>query len=209
MCEAPDATAAPYVLLVVGRPASGKSTVSRAIAERWNLPVVSKDALKELLFDSLGVVDRDWSRRLGQAAFSLLDHVIELQLRAGKPFLVDAAYDARYENARFRAWQRKYGFTAVQVHCVASHEELVRRFAERAAGGARHPGHADHDAVEEFQTALDDGREEVLDLDGPVLRYDTEQRRSAEGLLRELATLLPSVSSGVGITWHGPRPLGP
>jgi len=89
---------------VVGRPAAGKTTVSTAIAERWNLPVVSKDALKEVLFDNLGAGDRQWSITLGRAAFALLDHVIELQLRTGTPFLVDAAYNAEFENTKFQAW---------------------------------------------------------------------------------------------------------
>lgn len=180
-----------FILLVVGRPASGKTTISRTIAERWNLPIVAKDALKERLFDSVGTADRDWSRQLGRAAFSLLDYVIELQLQSGKPFVVDAAYDAKYENAKFQQWQQEYGFTAVQVHCVARPEELVRRFAERAAGGSRHPGHADQDSVEEFRATLDDGREEVLALDGPVLRYHNENHLSTERLIGELTALLP------------------
>ncbi|SEI16580.1 MULTISPECIES: hypothetical protein [unclassified Leifsonia] len=40
------------VVLVVGRPASGKTTISRAIAERWQLPSVAKDTIKEVLFDN-------------------------------------------------------------------------------------------------------------------------------------------------------------
>jgi predicted kinase len=181
----------PYVVFVLGRPASGKTTLSAAIAERWNLPILSTDALKELLFDTLGSGDRAWSMKLGRAAFALLDHVIDLQLRTGDPFIVDAFYIAEYRNARFQAWQKQYGFTAVQVHCTASPDELVRRFSHRAQDGTRHPGHADHQWVEDFRNTLADGRTEVLDLTGPVLRYDSEQADSMNTLLSHLDQILP------------------
>ncbi|MCX7521752.1 ATP-binding protein [Microbacterium sp. STN6] len=181
-----------YVVLVLGRPASGKSTISSKIADRWHLPVVSKDALKESLFDSLGTGDVAWSVKLGRASFALLDQVIELQLRAGKPFLIDAAYSAEFENAKFRKWQDRYGFVAIQIHCTASPEELVRRFTRRALDGTRHPGHADTERVEEFRRVLVDGRFGLLDLRGPVLHYESERAESAQTLLHELEALLPA-----------------
>ena len=125
----------PYIVLVVGRPASGKSTISARIEERWGLPVVSKDAAKEILFDTMGTGDRAWSRKLGRASFALLDHVIQLQLRTGRPFLIDAAYNAELENEKFQRWQERYGFTAIQIHCTAPPDELLRRFVERARDG--------------------------------------------------------------------------
>ena len=184
-------TATPYVVLVVGRPAAGKSTISRAIADRWQLPLVAKDDLKEILFDSLGSADRDRSRALGRTAFALLDHVIELQLQSGQPFLVDAAYDARHEDAKFHSWQRRFGFTAVQVHCTAPCDELVRRFTRRTQEGTRHPGHADDGSVDEFRSSLADGRKETLDLSGPVLEYDSTRPDGQGRLLRDLAEILP------------------
>ena len=186
------ASGTPYVVLVLGRPASGKSTISASIAERWALPLVSKDALKEALFDTLGTGDRAWSVKVGRASFALLDHVIQLQLRTGRPFLIDAAYSAEFENAKFQQWQERYGFVAVQIHCTASPDELLRPFKSRAHDGTRHPGHADAEGVDEFKEALADDRSELLDLRGPVLRYESERVGSARTLLHELEALLPS-----------------
>lgn len=192
MSAQPLAPGTPYVVLVVGRPAAGKSTVSRVIADRWRLPIVAKDELKEILFDTLGSADRDRSRALGRTAFALLDHVIELQLQAGQPFLVDAAYDARHEDAKFSSWQRRFGFTAVQVHCTAPPDELVRRFSRRVQEGMRHPGHADEASIDEFRTSLADGRPEALDLAGPVLEYDSTQPDGQGRLLQTLMEILPN-----------------
>ena len=177
------------LVLVVGRPASGKTTASTAIAERWGIPLVSKDGMKEILFDTLGAGDREWSMTLGRASFALLDYVIELQLQAGAPFVVDAAFN---EDAKFQAWQAAYGFTAIQVHCTASADELVRRFAERAGDGSRHPGHADHERVAEFRDSLGDDRRELLDLRGTALPYDSEAPGALSALLAQLDRLLPS-----------------
>jgi len=181
----------PYVVLVVGRPASGKSTISAEIAGRWRLPVLAKDSVKELLFDTLGTGDREWSMSLGRASFALLDYVVELQLRTGVPFLVDASYNPGYENAKFQAWQRRYGFTAVQVHCSASPDELVRRFIQRAHDGTRHPGHTDHRWVDDFRRSLTEERNEVLALDGPVLTYDSGRPGASTEVLRRLTEILP------------------
>ncbi len=66
------------ILLVSGAPASGKSTLAGALAEIFGYPLISKDAIKESLFDSLGTyltrdLDApDLSRVLSRAAMEML-----------------------------------------------------------------------------------------------------------------------------------------
>lgn len=181
----------PYVVLVLGPPASGKSTVSAEIAARWRLPLVAKDAIKETLFDTLGTGSVDWSMQLGRATFALLDHVIRLQLCTGESFVIDAAYTAEYENARYQQLQQEFGFTAVQVLCGASEDELARRFARRAADGSRHPGHRDAERVDDFFETLRGGRYDSLELRGPVLHHRSDEVESTEELLAALDRILP------------------
>ena len=47
-----------YCILVTGIPATGKSTMAKAMSERMKLPVISKDTIKELLFDNVGFQSR-------------------------------------------------------------------------------------------------------------------------------------------------------
>lgn len=43
-----------YCILVTGIPAAGKSTIANFIAEKLNIPMMSKDGIKEILFDEVG-----------------------------------------------------------------------------------------------------------------------------------------------------------
>ena len=57
----------PLIVLVNGAPASGKTTLSRRLAGDLGLPLLAKDAIKEVLYDTLGAPDRARSRELGGA----------------------------------------------------------------------------------------------------------------------------------------------
>jgi predicted kinase len=58
------------LIVVTGLPGSGKATLSAELAARLDLPLIAKDRYKEILFDTLGVRDRSWSRQIGQAAIA-------------------------------------------------------------------------------------------------------------------------------------------
>ncbi len=180
----------PLVVLVVGRPASGKTTLAARIVERFELPLLAKDAFKEILFERLGVDDRAWSMRVGRAAFALLDHAIEQQLRSRRPFLIEAPYDPRYENERFEALQARFGFRALQIRCLAPDAVLVQRFIDRSRSGLRHVGHADDGSEDEFRATLGDGRPETLDLAGDVIDLDVTNAAATQRVLDRIAAEL-------------------
>lgn len=56
-----------YCILLAGMPASGKSTVARYLSEQMKLPMISKDSLKEVLFDTIGFHSRAEKNKLGVA----------------------------------------------------------------------------------------------------------------------------------------------
>jgi adenylate kinase family enzyme len=62
----------PILILISGFSCTGKTTLASKIAKRYLLPSISKDEIKESLYDSLGYSDREWSKKLGIASYDLL-----------------------------------------------------------------------------------------------------------------------------------------
>ncbi len=57
-----------YCILVTGPPAAGKSTMAELLSDRLKLPALSKDRVKELLFDYVGFQSREGKVNLGVAS---------------------------------------------------------------------------------------------------------------------------------------------
>ena len=162
----------PTLILILGLPATGKTTISRHIAEHFNLPLLVKDDIKEIMFDGLGWSDREWSQKVGRTAFQLLDYVVEQQLKSGHSIIVETPLRPEYENEKFQKWQADYGFHCIQVLCDADINVLAERFEARAKDD-RHPGHVDHTHLEEFKAMLAKGKAEALDVKGGLIEVDT------------------------------------
>jgi predicted kinase len=106
----------PLLVLVTGPPGGGKTALAAPLARGLGLPLLSKDELKESLFDSLGTGDPEWSRRLGRAAVALLFVVAARELEAGRSLVLEAnlvAGEAEEDVAALPPHR------AVQVHCTA------------------------------------------------------------------------------------------
>lgn len=165
--------ALPAVLIVSGPPGAGKTSIARRLATDLQLPLFAKDDLKELLFDTLGWSDREWSRRLGIASIRLLYRLAEIELAAGRSLVLESNFRPTYDDAPFQAIQRRYPFRPIQLHCTAETQTLVRRVISRAASPDRHPGHVEQTWLDEFAVALRAAGFGTLALDGPIHTFDT------------------------------------
>ncbi len=71
----------PTLLLVLGMPGSGKTTLAKKLSRELNLLLVVKDDLKVVLLDAYGWKDRETSMQAGGASYKLMDYIIAEQLR--------------------------------------------------------------------------------------------------------------------------------
>jgi predicted kinase len=170
-----DGATGPLLVLVTGPPAAGKTTLSRHLARELRLPLLCRDDLKEILFDTLGWRDRAWSRQLGVASWNLLYHLIGVELAAGRSLIAESNFQRRFASCHIQRLCREHAARPLQVLCVADGDELARRYARRAASGERHAGHADTDEVwlAEATAALTRGPHLPLDVGGQVVTLDT------------------------------------
>jgi chloramphenicol 3-O-phosphotransferase len=154
------------LVLITGAPAAGKSTLGRALAQELDLSLLSKDEIKESLFETLGTGDVDWSKRLGAAAIEIL----LLTARKQGSAIIECNFNPDYAS-RITA----LGRPVVEIFCRVPPELATRRFAERA----RHPGHRDAERLHEVEAWIESATPLGL---GPVLEVDTSERVDAQKL---------------------------
>lgn len=143
------------------------------IAQQLQIPLFHRDAFKEVLFDSLGWSDLEWSQRLGGASYHLLYHTLETMLKAQQWLIIESNFDPAYDSERLAKLQEQYQFACLQVRCMADGPILFERFKQRAYSGERHPGHIDEQNIAIYQSIVSEGagpRNDFLDL--PSERID-------------------------------------
>lgn len=161
------------LILITGLPCTGKTTIGKQIAKSLSLPYLYKDGIKERLFETLGWSDKEWSKKLSSAAYSLLFYFAEELLQAGQSFVLESNFSAERDASKLKALQEKYGFRAIEIQCVADGEELDFRFRKRWESGIRHPGHVDAETFDDMQPKLMQGRLPPLGLVGKYFEIDT------------------------------------
>jgi predicted kinase len=169
---------APFLLIVSGLPCSGKTSIAERLAVDLGLPLLTKDGIKEQLFNTLGWKDREWSRKLSQASVELLLYFTESQLAVGKSLIIECNFQPDLAAPRFRAMQARYTAVMFQVFCRADTDTLFTRFRDRT--GTRHPGHADEQYLAEFHELLARTPQQTLDLGCPVAVVDTTDFKNVD-----------------------------
>jgi predicted kinase len=162
----------PLLIIVTGAPCAGKTTLARRIADKFRLPLIAKDDIKESLFDSLGWKDREWSKQLGRATMRLLFYFVESQLAPGGSCIVESNFRVEMVAAEFRALQAKHDFVSVQVVLKCERDVLAQRFRARWNSGARHPGHVDHLSSDEEVAAILESDHQAMNPGGHVIEID-------------------------------------
>jgi predicted kinase len=194
---------APWLLLVGGAPASGKTQLARQLAARYGALLCAKDQIKEVLFDTLGTgpeaapaamhassgTTARWSRRLSDASFALMFQLIPSLLHAQRPVLLEGNFRPGEHEAAVTALLSGGRARLIQILCYASIATRAARLAARAGDPTRHPAHQDA-RIDVYRTAPS-----FLALPGERLCYDSdlEPQRAFEPLCRELDARLAAL----------------
>ena len=157
-------------LLITGLPGTGKTTLARQLAQRFGVPLLGKDSVKDALLNLLGAASADDSRRLSDASFAVLFTLAGELAAANVDFILEGNFrPGEHEPALARLG----GARCAQVLCRLREPLRLARLAQRQA--ERHPGHRDADPA---VVALR-GCDEYLDLPGARLAFDCSESAAA------------------------------
>jgi chloramphenicol 3-O-phosphotransferase len=152
------ATTPPLIIIVTGPTCSGKTTLARALSERFCLPLFHKDGFKEVMFDlalpavnpisEVGIT-RDFSQLLGRFSLGCLEVALQQCARSGICAVFEANFDSALFSPRLSAIRQSHPFRVVQAHLRSAgigqddgvrETALLARFSARERTD-RHPGH--------------------------------------------------------------------
>ncbi len=164
-----------------GPPGSGKTTLARPLARLLGVPLLSKDTIKEALYDQLAATTPEtspveFSRQLGIAALDVL-YAVAADCPAA---VLEANFHAGFARPRIAALPGP----VVEVFCRCDAELALRRFLDRAAGllgTGRHPAH--YDTLQDPASFYTAETTEPVAGGWPVLEVDTSVPVDLEELI--------------------------
>lgn len=170
-------------VFVNGVPASGKSSVARALSDATGWPILALDTVKNPFLSILPPGDRLFNRTLGRAAYAAIFDLIA-EAPAQTTVIIDAWFGFQPMEVLQTHIQRA-GLTAIaEIWCHAPPEQIGARYAARL--GHRPAGHPGAEYVPELITLAQRAQPTGL---APRMDVDTTKAIAAEPLREWICAL--------------------
>ena len=186
----------PFLILIHGLPATGKTTLGEEVAKELGLPFFCRDHYKEELFEILGEKDSttDWSRKLGAASFLVTYLTAEKILTSGMSCVAETYWTPEYAEPKLSDIAERTSARIIQVFCSSDEAVRKERFEKRAETD-RHPAHMDTKRLEEG--ALDNNwahsaKNVPLRVPCDLIRVDTTEfsKLEVQAVVRQVRDLM-------------------
>ncbi|MBA2532172.1 MAG: AAA family ATPase [Nocardioidaceae bacterium] len=162
------------LVLVTGVPGSGKTTLARSVAAELELPMLSRDVIKETLFDTLGLGDKTWADTLGRASSSVLWALLANGIEHA---VVDTWLDPSRDDADDARHHLAASICVVELLCECPGDLAASRYAQRV----RHIGHGINEhLLQRIRASAPLMRPLGI---GPTLRVDTSAPVDVAGVV--------------------------
>lgn len=181
------------IVFIQGPPGSGKSTLGQGLGAELGLPHVSKDDIKEALFDALGVRDAARSRELAVASNRLLVLLVRAHASGSSGLIVESNF-SKDEVADVQRVLEGSTQDVCDVFLTAPREVLMERFRHRWESGVRHRGHVDDQRYQQLDRYILDEIAQPLGFGGVQVQVDTD-RHDPDAVL---STVLTEIAAALG-----------
>jgi adenylate kinase family enzyme len=173
-------------VIVTGVPASGKTTIARALAEALGFAFLDKDDFLEDLYDKFDVQTWDDRTRLSRQSDQSFQDAAKL---SGSAVLVShwRSLCSTDESGTPSDWLADEFERLVEVSCICTPSVAVARFLERT----RHPGHMDSQSdVNELEMRMSLWAARFPLGLGALIEVNTQQTVDTIALSRRIQAIL-------------------
>ncbi len=137
-----------HCILVTGIPAAGKSTLAEILSKELELPLISKDQIKEILFDEVGFNSRQAKVQLGNASMCIMYYIASQLMKLGQPFILENNFEYVSKKGLLQL-MNQYSYDALTITLTGDYKTIYARFIERNSSPERHRGHIINDCYPE------------------------------------------------------------
>ncbi|GHU82802.1 hypothetical protein AGMMS50284_5280 [Clostridia bacterium] len=130
------------IILVTGYCATGKTTFSRKLSQKLEVPCFNKDTIKEVIGDGFGIENKDVRAKNSAVTFQLMLHIAEKFLQIGKTCIIESDCGLE-ESEQINKLLEKYNSDGLTLLFKGDLEILYERYVEREKSGNRHWVHID------------------------------------------------------------------
>lgn len=129
------------IILISGYCATGKSTFSHNLANRYKLPCFNKDTLKEVIGEGFGAENTDVHKKNSTVTFSLMLHIAEKFLQTGQICILESNFK-KSESVHIESLLAKYDCECLTFLFKGDLDAIYDRYKERDRLGERHWVHS-------------------------------------------------------------------
>ena len=167
-------------IVLFGPPGAGKSCVGQSLSEKLGALYYSKDEIKEVLFDSLGIKNSAWSRQLAVTANDILFSLIQKSLLISQDLIVETNISLEKDIKSVYEIFSRNSNALVEIYLTADKNTLMDRVVNRWNSGARHIGHVDNRRLNDIEAYIDNEESVPINLGHKLIKIDSSSTTISE-----------------------------